>query len=90
MTATTLFYLLLVLVLGIWALVVLSYWYGRKLLQKQQQLTNLLLPYLAQVQTERETIHALSIPDTTPLSRLKDINLPDNVQVDFQHHQKSE
>ena len=90
MTATTLFYLLMALVLGIWALVILSYWYGRRLLQRQQQLTDLLLPYLQRVQSERETIHALSIPDTTPLSRLKDINLPDNVQVDFQHYQESE
>ena len=90
MTATTLFYLLTALVLGIWALVILSYWYGRRLLQRQQQLTDLLLPYLQRVQSERETMHALSIPDTTPLSRLKDINLPDNVQVDFQHYQESE
>ncbi len=90
MTATTLFYLLVVLVCGIWALVVLSWWYGRRLLQHQQQLTDKLMPYLVQIQTERETIHQLSISADTPLSRLKDINLPDNVQVAFQHQEQGE
>lgn len=90
MTATTLFYLLMALVCGIWALVVLSWWYGRRLLQHQQQLTDKLMPYLAQIQTERETIHQLSISADTPLSRLKDINLPDNVQVAFQHQEQGE
>ena len=90
MTATTLFYLLVALVCGIWALVVLSWWYGRRLLQHQQQLTDKLIPYLVQIQTERETIHQLSISADTPLSRLKDINLPDNVQVAFQHQEQGE
>lgn len=90
MTATTLFYLLVALVCGIWALVVLSWWYGRRLLQHQQQLTDKLMPYLVQIQTERETIHQLSISADTPLSRLKDINLPDNVQVAFQHQEQGE
>ena len=90
MTATTLFYLLVALVCGIWALVVLSWWCGRRLLQHQQQLTDKLMPYLVQIQTERETIHQLSISADTPLSRLKDINLPDNVQVAFQHQEQGE
>ena len=90
MSATTLFYLLLFLVLGIWFLVILCYWYGRRLLQRQQELTNMLLPYLNQAQRERETIHSLAISDTTPLSRLQDIELPDNVRVDFRHENKGE
>ena len=86
MTATTLFYLLVCLVLGIWALVIISFWNARKLLQRQNMLVNQLMPYLKQIQKERDTIHALSIPDTTPLSKLQDMTLPDNVNIDFQHH----
>ena len=86
MTATTLFYLLVCLVLGIWALVIISFWNARKLLQRQNMLVNQLIPYLKQIQKERDTIHALSIPDTTPLSKLQDMTLPDNVNIDFQHH----
>ena len=86
MTATTLFYLLVCLVLGIWALVIISFWNARKLLQRQNMLVNQLMPYLKQIQKERDTIHALSIPDTTPLSKLQNMTLPDNVNIDFQHH----
>ncbi len=86
MTATTLFYLLVCLVLGIWALVIISFWNARKLLQRQNMLVDQLIPYLKQIQKERDTIHALSIPDTTPLSKLQDMTLPDNVNIDFQHH----
>ena len=86
MSATTLYYLLLCLVLGIWAIAVIGFWYGRKLLQRQSMLTKQLMPYLSQIQKERETIRCLSIPDTMPLSKLQDMTLPDNVQVDFQHH----
>ena len=85
MTATTLFYLLVCLVLGIWALVIISFWYARKLLQRQSVLASQLIPYLKQIQKERDTIQALSIPDTTPLSKLQGMTLPDNVNIDFQH-----
>ena len=90
MSATTLYYLLVCLVLGIWAIVVISFWYGRKLLERQRVLVSQLIPYLKQVQTERETIRSLSISDSTPLSKLQNMTLPDNVQVDFQHHHSQE
>ena len=90
MSATTLYYLLLCLVLGIWAIVVMSFWYGRKLLQRQNIMVKQLMPYLRQIQKERETIRSLSIPDTTPLSKLQDMTLPDNVQVDFRHQSSQE
>ena len=90
MSATTLYYLLVWLVLGIWAIVVISFWYGRKLLERQRVLVSQLIPYLKQVQTERETIRSLSISDSTPLSKLQNMTLPDNVQVDFQHHHSQE
>jgi len=90
MSATTLFYLLLFLVLGIWAVAVIGFWYGQKLLARQKTLINRLMPYLEQIQKERETIHSLSIPDTTPLSKLQDVTLPDNVHVDFQHQHSLE
>ena len=85
MSATTLFYLLIVLVTGVWAVAVIGIWYGRKLLQRQSDLVKSLLPYLKQVQQERETIRSLSISDATPLSNLQDITLPENVRIDFQH-----
>lgn len=85
MSSTTLFYLLICLVLGIWGIVVICFWYGRKLLERQSALVAQLIPYLKQIQTERETIHSLSISDSTPLSKLQDMTLPDNVQVDFLH-----
>ncbi len=85
MSATTLFYLLIGLLVGIWLIVLISFWYGRRLLERQSALIASVLPYLKQVQQERETLCSLSIPDTTPLSKLQDMTLPDNVQVDFQH-----
>ena len=90
MSATTLFYLLICLVLGIWGIVIISFWYGRKLLERQSAMIAQLLPYLKQAQAERETIHSLSISDSTPLSKLQDMTLPDNVKIDFQHKQPEE
>ena len=90
MSATTLFYLLIFLVIGVWFVAVIGFWYGRKLLKKQADLVATLMPYLAQVQQERQTIHSLTISDKTPLSHLKDITLPDNVDIDFHHHSAEE
>ena len=90
MSATTLFYLLICLVLGIWGIVIISFWYGRKLLERQSAMISQLLPYLKQTQTECETIRSLSISDSTPLSKLQHMTLPDNVQIDFQHQQPEE
>lgn len=90
MSATTLFYLLICLILGIWAVAVIGFWYGRKLLDRQSFLMAELIPLLKQIQKEQEMVHSLSIPDTTPLSKLQDMTLPDNVHVDFQHRQSRE
>lgn len=90
MTATTLFYLLICLVLGIWALVVISFWYGRRLLHRQSLMISDLLVYLRRIDQDCTTIRSLSIPDSIPLSKLQDVTLPDNVQVDFQHHSRGE
>lgn len=90
MSATTLFYLLICLVTGVWALVLVSIWYGRQLLRRQANLIADLIPYLEQIQKERETIRSLSISDKTPLSRLQNMTLPDNIQIDFQHHTQEE
>lgn len=90
MSATTLYYLLICLVVGVWAIAVIGFWYGQKLLTRQNVLVKQLLPYLEQIQKERESIRSISIPDTTPLSKLKDVTLPDNVQIDFQHRHSQE
>ena len=90
MSATTLFYLLTFLVLGVWVVAIISFVYGRKLMERQTMLMKQLLPCLKQLGIERETIRSLSIPDTTPLSKLRDMTLPDNVQVDFQHNHTRE
>ena len=90
MSATTLYYLLIFLVLGVWAVAVIGFWYGRQLLECQKGLIAQLLPYLKQIQTEQETIRSLSIPDSMPLSKLQDVALPDNVRVDFQHQHHQE
>ncbi len=90
MSAVTLFYLLFFLVVGIWTVAVIGFWYGQKLLKKQAALVADLMPFLNQVRKERETVRLLEISDKTPLSKLENINLPDNVQVGFKHHSDQE
>ena len=90
MSATTLFYLLVCLVTGVWALAIISFFYGRSLLKRQKILIEKLLPYLQQIYSERQTIRSLSISDQTPLGDLQNITLPDNIRVDFQHNTPKE
>lgn len=90
MSAVTLFYLLIFLVVGVWAVAVTSFWYGQKLLKKQAALVADLMPFLNQVRKERESVRLLEISDKTPLSRLENVQLPDNVRVGFKHHSEEE
>ncbi len=90
MSAVTLFYLLICLVIGVWGIAIIGFWYGRKLLTHQKELIEQLIPYMQQVQNERDTIRSLSISDATPLSKLQNVTLPDNIQIDFQHHNSQE
>ena len=90
MSAVTLFYLLIFLVVGVWAVAVASFWDGQKLLKKQAALVADLMPFLNQVRKERESVRLLEISDKTPLSRLENVQLPDYVRVGFKHHSEEE
>ena len=85
MTASTLFWLLFFLTLGVWGCLILGFWYGQNLLKQQQKSFKQLLPYLKKIHQDQETLKSLTLSDEMPLSQLKDITLPDNVRVNFSH-----
>ncbi len=85
MTALTLFWLLLSLTLGIWGCLLVCFWYGHQLLKQQEKYFTQLTPYLKKIQKDQDTLKSLTMSDDMPLSKLKNITLPDNVQVNFTH-----
>jgi len=88
MSVSLLFVVLVVLTIGIWAVAFIAFWYGQKLLELQKQEIKQLLPYLKKIKSDQETLKSLTVSDETPLMKLKDITLPDNVQVNFLHKKR--
>ena len=83
MTAGIFFTVLILLIVGVWAVAVISLWYGRELLKRQQELTQILLPYLKCVEKDNATIQALCIDKNEPIEKYRDVTLPDKVRVSF-------
>lgn len=88
MSTSVLFYILLFLTLGVWMSAFVGFWYGRRLLELQRQEIKQLLPYLKKIKSDQETLKSLTVSDETPLMKLKDITLPENVQVNFLHKKR--
>ena len=88
MSTIILFAVLILLTIGIWAVVLISLWYGRELLKRQQVLTNAVLPYLQKTAQDKATLKALHIDKNEPLSKYQEVVLPDEVHVDFSRDEK--
>ncbi len=85
MTVAVLFGILILLTVGVWCCAIMGFWYGQKLLKQQKEELKSLLPYLKKIKQEQDTLKSLTVSDEMPLSRLKDITLPENVHINFSH-----
>ena len=88
MSVIVLFVILILLTFGVWAVAVISLWYGRELLKRQQALTKALLPYLKKIEQDKATMKALHIDKDEPLSKYQEVVLPDEVQIAFHRDEK--
>ena len=56
-----------------------------KFLRNEQKNLSQMLPYLKKIKAEQESLKTLTVSDDMPLSKLKDVSLPENVQIRFSH-----
>ena len=83
MSAIIFFGILFLLTVGVWLVAVISLWYGRELLKRQKALTMALLPYFKKMEQDKATMKALHIGKDEPLSKYKEVTLPDEINIRF-------
>ena len=88
MTTSIFFTILVLLTLGIWIVAICNFWYGRELLKRQKALMETFLPYLKKTEQDKETLKALNIDKNEPLSKYKEVVLPDEVHLSFTEKEK--
>ena len=88
MSATIFFCVLVLLAIGVWAVAVCSFWYGKELLKRQSALTNALLPYLKKIEQDKATMKALNIDKNEPISKYQEVVIPDEVHIAFTEEKK--
>lgn len=88
MSSIVFFGILILLVVGVWLVAAISLWYGRELLKRQRILTLALLPYLKKMEQDKATMNALHIDKDEPLSKYKDVTLPDEMNIRFTGEEK--
>ena len=88
MSVIVLFVILILLSIGVWAVALISLWYGRELLKRQQILTKALLPYLKKIEQDKATLKALHIDEHEPLAKYQEVVLPDEVHIAFNRDEK--
>ena len=88
MSTTIFFTVLILLTIGVWAVAIISFWYGRELLKRQRILTTCLLPYLKKMEQDKATLKALHIAKDEPIEKYRDVTLPDEVHIAFTESEK--
>ena len=88
MSTIIFFCVLILLTIGIWMVAVISLWYGRELLKRQRVLTMALLPYLKKMERDKGVMKALHIDKDEPISKYKDVTLPDELDITFTGKEK--